>query len=67
MRPRRRSPRSAPPSESAIYDGAVCLGSIFGRGGSFKAVNAAGRKLGNFKTAQLAMQCIVSAARERVG
>jgi hypothetical protein len=60
--------RSAiPPSESSVYDGSICLGTIQGRAGVFKARDANGRKLGDFPTAREAMRCIVAAARGHQG
>lgn len=67
MRKRGVGPRvTPPPSDSTVYDGSQCLGTIQGRKGVFKAVDAAGRKLGTFDTPQEAMRCIC-AARKAVG
>jgi hypothetical protein len=64
MGKRRRPARSsAPIVESAVYDGAILLGSVIGRTGTFRASSATGRKLGMFETPQAAMLAIVEAAR----
>jgi hypothetical protein len=55
--------RTRADSESAIYDGNLAIGSILVRNGKVTATNAAGKKLGTFKSDKLAMAAIHSARR----
>lgn len=59
-RPTRRS--SAPPAESAVYDGSRLLGTITERARHFAARSAAGRSLGKFQSVHDAIGALCEAA-----